>query len=64
MMAMNLFKPRIWSIWEIACVKWSSISIGAIIGIFFADYLKEYVWFLVLGCVVLAIKPVAKVFSD
>lgn len=61
---MNLFKPRVWSIWEIACVKWSSILFGVIAGIYLADYLKGYVWFLAVGCLVLAIKPVVKFFSD
>jgi|OpeIllAssembly_1097287.scaffolds.fasta_scaffold2348752_1 hypothetical protein len=63
-MTMNLFKPRVWSIGEIACIKWSSIAFGMIVGVYLADYLKEYVWFLVLGCVVLAIKPVVKFFRD
>ena len=61
---MNLFKPRVWSIWEIACIKWSSILFGVIVGIYLADFLKEYVWFLILGCVLLAVKPVVKFFRD
>ena len=61
---MNIFKPRIWSIWEIACIKWSSILFGVIVGIYLANYVKSYVWLLVLGCLVLAIKPVVKVFRD
>jgi chromate transport protein ChrA len=63
-MTMNLFKPRVWSIWEIACIKWSSILFGVIVGIYLADFLKEYVWFLILGCVLLAVKPVVKFFRD
>ena len=61
---MNIFKPRVWSIWEIACIKWSSILFGVIVGIYLADFLKEYVWFLILGCVLLAVKPVVKFFRD
>ena len=61
---MNLFKPRVWSIWEIACIKWSSILFGVIVGIYLADFLNEYVWFLILGCVLLAVKPVVKFFRD
>jgi len=63
-MTMDLFKPRVWSIWEIACIKWSSILFGVIVGIYLADFLKEYVWFLILGCVLLAVKPVVKFFRD
>jgi hypothetical protein len=37
---------------------------GVIAGIYLADYLKGYVWFLAVGCLVLAIKPVVKFFSD
>ena len=61
---MNIFKPRIWSIWEIACIKWSSILFGLIVGIYLADYLKSYVWLLVVGCLILAVKPVMKIFRD
>ena len=61
---MNLFKPRQWTIWEIGCIKWSSIFFGAIVGTYFSDYLKGYVWLLVFGCVLLAVKPVMKVFRE
>ena len=61
---MNIFKPRIWSIWEIACIKWSSILFGMIVGIYLEDYLKSYVWLLVVGCLALAVKPVMRVFRD
>ena len=61
---MNIFQPRTWSIGEVACIKWSSILFGAIVGIYLADYLKSYVWLLGLGCLVLAVKPVMKVFSN
>jgi hypothetical protein len=63
-MAMDLFKPRVWTIWEIGCIKWSSILFGVIVGIYLAVYLREYVWFLVFGCVLLAVKPVVKFFRE
>jgi hypothetical protein len=62
MKTMNIFKPRVWSIWEIACIKWSSILFGVIVGAYAANYLKGYVWLLVLGCLLLAIKPMVKFF--
>jgi len=64
MASMDLFKIREWSFWDIACIKWSSILFGVIVGIYTADYLKGYVWLLILGCVLIAIKPVAKFFRD
>jgi len=41
-----------------------SASQASIVGINFSDYLKVYAWFLVLGCVLLAVKPVMKVFRE
>jgi hypothetical protein len=62
MLTMSIFKPRVWSIWDIACIKWSSILFGVIVGIYLAAYLRDYVWLLVVGCVLLSIKPVVKFF--
>ncbi len=61
---MDIFKPRMWSIWEIASAKWGSILFGAIVGMYFADYLKGYVWLLVLGCVILSVKPILKMVKE
>ena len=61
---MNIFKPRVWSIWEIASVKWGSVLFGVIVGMYLADYLKGYIWLLVLGCVALSIWPILKMVRD
>ena len=64
MKTMNILKLRVWSIWEIASVKWSSILFGVIVGVYLADDLRGFIWLLVLGCILLSIKPILKLFRE
>jgi hypothetical protein len=34
------------------------------VGVYLADYLKGFIWHLALGCILLVIKPVIKVFRE
>lgn len=60
---MNIFEPRIWTMWEIGSLKWSCIFFGAIVGAYFSEFVMNYVWLFVIGFVLLAIKPTMKYFG-
>lgn len=49
---MKLFKTLEWPILEIGALKWSTASIGLMIGAFFPDFIKQYLMvFVVIACV-------------
>ncbi len=54
---MKLFEPRVWSVLDLACLKWSSILFGAIAGAYFPDFVRTYVWVFVVAFVLLGIRP-------
>lgn len=56
-------KAKKMDLWDIGCVKWSSLLLGAIIGAYISGFVKQYlVWFIVIA-VIIALKPVAKWFK-
>ena len=61
---MRFLKSRTWSVAEIACLKWSSILFGALVGAYISDLVKTYVWLFVVSIIVLAIKPLTGYFRD
>ena len=62
--SMRFLKSRTWSVAEIACLKWSSILFGALVGAYISDLVKTYVWLFVVSIIVLAIKPLTGYFRD
>ena len=52
------------TIWDIACVKWSSILFGIIIGAYIADFTKQYLWYFIILAVLIVIKPIYKVLKN
>lgn len=54
----KLFEPRMWSVCDLACLKWSAIMFGALVGAYFSTFVLTYAWFFVLAFLVLAIRPV------
>jgi hypothetical protein len=61
---MKLLKPKVWSVVDLACMKWSSILFGMIAGSYFADFTQRNVWLFTVGCIVLAIKPIIAFFRN
>ena len=39
-----LTRRVVWANWQFAPLKWSMLSLGIIIGAYFADLLKPYLW--------------------
>ena len=54
---MKLFEPRVWSVVDLGCLKWSSILFGAIAGAYFPNFVQTYVWVFVVAFVLLGIRP-------
>ncbi len=59
---MDFTKPRTWTVAEIGCLKWASILIGAVIGAYIPDLVKQYVWVFVISAAILSIKPISGYF--
>jgi len=61
---MRLWKTKMWSPVDIGCIKWSSILCGMIVGAFLPDFVKRYLWILIVAVVLLAVRPIAVYFHD
>ncbi len=49
--------------WDIGSIKWASIFFGIIVGAYISDFVKQYLWLFVVLAVLLAIKPLYKIYS-
>lgn len=61
---MKLLRSKVWSVVDIACLKWSCIFSGMIVGGFFPEFTRRNIWCLGIAVVLLAIKPVISYFKD
>lgn len=61
---MKLIKTKIWAPVDIACLKWSSIFFGMVVGAYLSDFTKHYVWVFAIVIVLLAIKPAVSYFKN
>jgi len=50
------------NIWDIGCIKWASLLLGVIIGAYIADFVIQYLWVFIVLTILLAIKPMYKMF--
>ena len=61
---MKLFRSKVWAPVDVACLKWSSILFGMIVGAYLAEFTKRYVWLFVGAVVLLAIRPIVSYFRN
>jgi hypothetical protein len=61
---MRLYKTKLWTPMNIACLKWSCIFFGMIVGAYLPDITKQYVWVFAALVVLLAIKPTIAYLKD
>lgn len=61
---MKLFRPKRWSVVDLALLKWSCVLAGMIAGAYTAEFTQRVAWVLALFAVVLAIKPVTSYFRE
>jgi len=61
---MKWFRPKVWGPLELACLKWSSILFGMIVGAYVPAFTRRYVWAIVVAMILLAIKPVIAWFRN
>ena len=61
---MKLLRPKVWSIADIGCLKWSCIFFGMIVGAFLPEFTRRHVWLFALAAILLAIKPVVSYFGN
>ncbi|MBW2975653.1 hypothetical protein KY366_08085 [Candidatus Woesearchaeota archaeon] len=55
-------KAKRLDVWDIGCIKWSSVLFGIIIGAYISDLAKRYIWILAAMVVLLAIRPLYSFF--
>ncbi len=60
---MSFFQPRVWNTVDVACLKWSCIFFGMILGAYVPQFVMQYKWVFALAFVVLAVKPLLKYFA-
>ena len=60
----KLFRSKVWSPLDIACLKWCCILIGMIVGAYFSDFTKRYIWIFIITAILLAIKPMVSYFRN
>ncbi len=61
---MNIWKTKVWKPIDIACLKWSSLLIGIVVGSLLAEMAKPYIVPMLIAAAILAIKPMWSYFSD
>ena len=61
---MKIWKTTVWSPFDIACLKWSCVVFGMIVGAFAADFTRRHVWVFAIVMLLLAIKPAIVYFHD
>jgi hypothetical protein len=61
---MKLFKTKPWAPLDLACLKWSSILFGMVLGAYLPEFTRQYLLFFIAGIVLLAIRPVAAFFRN
>ena len=61
---MKLFRSKIWSPFDIACLKWCCILIGMIAGAYLAEFTKQHVLVFAIASGLLAIRPMICCFGN
>ena len=61
---MKLLRPRVWFAFDIACLKWSCILFGMIVGAFLPEFTRRYVWAFAAAAILLAISPAVRFFRN
>jgi len=60
---MKLFRSKVWSPVDIALLKWSCIFFGMIVGAYLSDFIKHYMWVLIIAVILLGVKPASSYFG-
>ena len=53
-------KVKKFDVWDIGLIKWSCLFLGAIIGAYIAGFVKQYLVWMIVITIVLAIRPTIK----
>ncbi|MFO7709006.1 MAG: hypothetical protein R6V84_12600 [Desulfobacterales bacterium] len=61
---MKWFRTKAWKPLDLACLKWSSILFGMIIGAYLSDFTKRFVWLFAAAVIALAVRPLLAWFRD
>ena len=61
---MKLLRSKVWSPLDIGCLKWSCIFFGMIVGAYFSEFTKQYIWLFAVAVILLAIKPLVAYFKN
>ena len=61
---MKWIRTRLWKWADIALIKWSAALFGMIAGGYLSDFVKQYVFAILLVACLLAIKPLIYFYKD
>lgn len=55
---MGIFKTKVWSAVDIGLLKWCCVLFGMILGAYFSNFVKQYLWIFIALTIVFAIRPI------
>lgn len=55
---MGIFKTKLWSPLDIGLLKWCCIIFGMILGAYFDNFVKQYLWIFIVLIIIFSIRPV------
>jgi uncharacterized membrane protein YoaK (UPF0700 family) len=61
---MRLLKTKVWPWVDVWMLKWSAFLFGIIVGAYFPDFFRKYVWVVLVLAILLAIKPSITYFGN
>ncbi len=61
---MRLLRTKVWYWWDVWMLKWCCLLFGMVVGAYIADIVKGYIWWFVVGAILLAIRPAITYFRD
>ena len=61
---MKLLKTKIWQWYDIGLLKWSALLAGMAFGAYFHEYVGRHTWVIIIGALLLALRPAAAYWKD
>jgi len=61
---MKFFQTKPWAPLDLACLKWSSILFGMVVGAYLPEFTRKYLFWFIIGIILLAIRPTVAYFRN
>jgi hypothetical protein len=61
---MKLLRTKIWKWWDVSLLKWSAFLFGIGGGAYFHEFVKPYLWIIIIVAVLAMIRPAIAYWKD